>query len=105
MSNDTAKPYTVLVDDNFDYMDEDKRYEHGAYATLEQAVAACQAIVDACLQRAYQPGMSATKLYEEYIAGGEDPFIVGPVANFSAWTYAKQRCEVLCDGRIDGKDD
>jgi len=105
MSNDTAKPYTVLVDDNFDYMDEDKRYEHGAYATLEQAVAACQAIVDACLQRTCQPGMSATKLYEEYVAAGEDPFIVGPGANFSAWTYAKQRCEVLCGGRIDGKDD
>jgi len=37
MSNDAAKPYAVLVDDNFNYMDEDKRYEHGTHATLEQA--------------------------------------------------------------------
>jgi hypothetical protein len=32
------KPYTVLVDDNFNYMDESARTTHGDYATLEEAV-------------------------------------------------------------------
>lgn len=105
MSDDIAKPYTVLVDDNFDYMEEEKRYKHGDYAMLAEAVQACQAIVDACRQRGYHPGISATKLYEGYVADGEDPFILGPSAKFSAWTYAKQRCEVLCGGRIDSKGD
>jgi hypothetical protein len=104
MSNPAEKPYTVLVDDNFHYMDESERYEYGAYATLAEAVAVCQAIVDACLQRGYEPGMSAAKLYEGYVAAGEDPFIVGPGAKFSAWTYARELCEALCGGRIDDKD-
>jgi hypothetical protein len=28
--------YKVLVDDNFDYMDQDKRYEHGVFLTAEE---------------------------------------------------------------------
>lgn len=27
------KPYVVLVDDNFHYMDESERYKHGVYLT------------------------------------------------------------------------
>jgi hypothetical protein len=104
MNGKAAKPFAVLVDDNFDYMDEEKRYKHGDYATLAEAVQACQAIVDACLQRGYRPGISATKLYEGYVAGGEDPFIIGPDAEFSAWTYAKERCEALCGGFVERKD-
>ena len=104
MNEATAeKPYTVLVDDNFDYMDEDKRYQHGAFATLEEAVQACQVIVDDFMHRTYRPGMSAAALYQEYVAAGEDPFIVGPGAKFSAWTYAKERCEALCGGRVEQK--
>lgn len=103
MNKGTAeKPYTVLVDDNFHYMDESERYKYGTYATLEEAVQVCQAIVDVCLQRAYEPGMSPTVLYEGYVAAGEDPFIDGPGANFSAWSYAKLRCEALCGGRVEG---
>jgi hypothetical protein len=105
MNEGTAeKPYTVLVDDNFAYMDEDKRYMHGAFATLEEAVQACQAIVDDFMRRTYTPGMSAAALYREYVAASEDPFIRGPGAEFSAWTYAKQRCEALCGGPVDAKD-
>lgn len=96
-----AELYTVYIDDNFNYMDEDARTKHGEYATLEEAIQACKAIVDACLTRAHAPGMPARKLYEEYVAAGDDPFIVGPGASFSAWTYARQRCEALCGGKVE----
>jgi hypothetical protein len=96
-----TSPFAVYVDDNFKYMDEDARTKHGDYATLEEAVQACKAIVDACLTRAHEPGMSARRLYEEYVAAGDDPFIQGPDARFSAWTYAKQRCEMLCGGSVE----
>ena len=45
--------------------------------------------------------MSAGQLYKEYVACGDDPFIQGPGARFSAWTYAKQRCEALCGGSVE----
>jgi hypothetical protein len=98
-----SEHYTVYVDDNFDYMDEDKRTTYGNYESLEEAVQVCKTIVDACLTRAHEPGMSARKLYEEYVAAGDDPFIVGPGASFSAWTYARQRCEALCGGSVEDR--
>jgi hypothetical protein len=98
-----AEQYTIYVDDNFQYMDEDARTKHGAYKSLEEALQVCKAIVDACLTRAHEPGMSARRLYEEYVAAGDDPFIVGPGASFSAWTYARQRCEALCGGSVEDR--
>ena len=73
-----AEQYTVYVDDNFQYMDEDARTKYGVYKSLDEALQVCKAIVDACLTRAHEPGMSARQLYEEYVAAGDDPFIVGP---------------------------
>ena len=94
--------YRVLVDDNFHYMDEDERYEHGTYPTLEAATAAAQAIVDDFLLASRQPGMSAGELFDMYTAFGEDPFIITPDQQgrvlFSAWDYARRRCEELCAG-------
>jgi hypothetical protein len=96
--------YKVLVDDNFHYMDEDERYEHGVYETAEEAIEACRGIVDLSLQEAYKPGVSAEALYEHYVSFGEDPFIVvldgaDDNAKFSAWTYAKQHSRVICGER------
>jgi hypothetical protein len=96
-----TSPYAVYVDDNFKYMDEDARTEFGDYATLEEAVEVCKAIVDSFLAKAHKPGMSARQLYKEYIDFGDDPFIRGPGARFSAWTYARQRCETLCGGSVE----
>ena len=39
-----ARPWTVYIDDNFHYMDEDSRLTHGRYATFEEAVAVCMKI-------------------------------------------------------------
>jgi hypothetical protein len=88
-------PYAVFVDDNFHYMNEDERYKDGDYATLEEAVSKCRQIVDDFLEREHKPGMSATELYDRYCSFGEDPFIRGPVAGFSAWEYARKRCGAL----------
>lgn len=90
--------FTVWVDDNFAYMDETERYALGSFDTLEQAVRHCQARVDGFLVSHYQPGMSAAELYAAYTSFGEDPFILPRTGAqpFSAWQYAKQRCETLC---------
>ena len=91
--------YRVLVDDNFHHLDEAERYELGTFADLDAAVAAAQAVVDAYLRTAHKPGMTAQALFESYTAFGEDPFIVAPDQQgvaFSAWEYAKRRCEDFC---------
>jgi hypothetical protein len=93
--------YKVLIDDNFHYMNEDYRGDGGEFATADEAIAACKRIVDECLEPMLGPGTTAMALYEQYEGFGDDPFVVpvdpndAPVA-FSAWGYAKERCEVLC---------
>ena len=52
--------YHVLVDDNFHYMDEKERRELGAFATLEDALAACRAFVDHWLVENHKPGMTGS---------------------------------------------
>jgi hypothetical protein len=98
--------YRVLIDDNFHYMDEDERYEHGQFDSLEAAIAACKHIVDAFLEESYTPGMTAASLYDSYTAFGQDPFIVGGEGGvlFSAWDYAKARCTEIVQRRPSERD-
>jgi hypothetical protein len=96
--------YKVFVDDNYHYMDKDRRYTHGEFETLEAAVEAAKRIVDDGLLSDYQAGMSASTLYSRYTMFGEDPWVSGPgKSDFSAWKYAESRCEILCAG-TDTKD-
>jgi hypothetical protein len=91
--------YRVFVDDNYHYMDKDKRYTHGEFKTLEAAVEAAKRIVDDGLLNDYEPGMSASNLYSRYKMFGDDPWVSGPEdSHFSAWTYAQARCEIICAG-------
>jgi hypothetical protein len=92
--------YTVLVDDNFHYMDADERYTLGEFQSLDAAIIACKEIVDDYLRSAQEPGMTAEELYLSYVLFGEDPYITGtdPATRFSAWDYAKLRSEELCEG-------
>jgi hypothetical protein len=89
--------YTVLVDDNFHYMDESERYKWGEFDTREEAIAAAKKIIDEFLDPAYEPWMTAQEMYEGYTMFGEDPFIQpdDPADRFSAWGYAKERCAML----------
>jgi hypothetical protein len=95
--------HTVLIDNNFRYEDESERVTLGKFETAAEAIAACQRIVDDFLAGAFEPGMSATALWDVYRDFGDDPFILptdsetAPVT-FSAWRYARERCEVLATG-------
>jgi len=92
--------YKVMVDDNFEYMRPEERYELGVFPTLEKAIAACKHVVDDDLKEWTQRNITAMELYELWAHFGADPFIV-PVscndgqARFSAWDYAKERSESL----------
>jgi hypothetical protein len=94
--------FRVLVDDNYHYMDESQRWTLGEYPTYAEALAACKQVVDQCLEEGYTPGKTAETLYGYYTMFGDDPFIVAvsdspdTSAGFSAWTYAKSRCQELC---------
>lgn len=94
----SCRNWTVYIDDNFHYMDEDKRYCLGVFCSFDSAVAACRKIVDAFLRD--NPAKTAGVLYDQYILFGEDPWIKGPALApdaepFSAWDYARQRCNEL----------
>jgi hypothetical protein len=95
-------PYLLYVDDNFHYTDDEERYLKGTFETADAALAEARRIVDEFLVDAYKPGMSAADLFRSYVGFGEDPFIdhSGDVqqVKFSAWDYAKERCEVICSG-------
>ena len=97
-------PYKLFVDDNFHYMDEDERYLAGTFDSAEAAVVKARRIVDDFLNSAYEPGMSAAELYHSYVGFGEDPFIVSedgtPDVKFSAWDYARERCDVICSSAL-----
>jgi len=91
-------PYKVMIDDNFHYMDDDERYTHSTYATLEEAIAKCKTLVDVYLKGIYKQGMTADEMFKHYKSFGEDPWISGiEDVPFSAWAYAKQRCAEICD--------
>ena len=92
--------FRVLINDNAHYMDESERSEDGVFASADEAIAACKAIVDDELNTMWKPGTTANELYELYIAFGPDPFVVplnpkDPEVEFSAWTYAKEQCQEL----------
>jgi len=90
--------YSVYVDDNYHYMDEEARYKLADFATLEEAVAACKRMVDQFIQNEVSPDVTADERYAQYTGFGPDPFVVtdDPSAGsppFSAWNYAKERCQ------------
>ncbi len=89
--------YKVMVDDNYDYMDPEKRYTHGEFEALEAAIEACKRIVNEWLESSYKAGMSAEELCKSYKGFGLDPWVLGAEKKvFSAWEYAEQRCAEIC---------
>ena len=93
--------FVVRVADNFHYMDDDETFTHGEFATWPEAIAAARQLVDRYLAAAFRPGMTSAALYDGYTSFGDDPYIV-PVLDgerFSAWEYAKHRCEAMCEAQ------
>jgi hypothetical protein len=95
--------FRVLVDDNFNYMNESERYELGSFPTLEAAIQAAQAVVDDYLANAIaqKPDITEDELFASYASFGEDPFIRSESQSgvlFSARDYARKRCRELKGG-------
>jgi hypothetical protein len=99
--------FDLFVDDNYHFADENERYKAGSYDSYAEAVVAAEAIVDEWLIHSYRPGITSEELYKGYTMYGEDPYIVenggmehldktSGTVRFSAWEYAKKRCEELC---------
>ncbi len=93
------KKYSVKVDDNFHYMDESERYDAGSYSSLEEAIAKCKAITLQSLKECYERGMDADQLKAQWLAFGEDPFVLGEAGKppFSAREFVSQE---LCNSVI-----
>lgn len=106
MSAAPSQKFTVLVNDNYHYQDEEERYQLGEFDTLPAAISACQYLVDEYLDEARKDLTSSMApvddLYRSYTMFGPDPFVVGAVEHvpFSAWTYAKQRCHDIFSGQL-----
>jgi len=94
---DKTMRYTIFVDDNFHYGEEEERYKLGEFSSCEEAITVCKRIVDEFMEKGYRKDISFKELWEGYMMYGEDPFIQSddPECNFSAWTYAKKRCVEL----------
>ena len=92
-------PYKVMVDDNFHYMETDERSEYGTFSTAEEALAACQRLVDESLLEEYRDGATAEQLFVRYTSFGDEPFVVAvedaPKVEFSARAYAEARAREL----------
>lgn len=106
MSTAPSQKLTVLVNDNYHYHDEEERYQLGEFDTLTAAISACQRLVDEYLDEAREDPTSsissAENLFQSYTMFGPDPFIVGANEHvpFSAWDYAKQRCQDIFNGQL-----
>jgi hypothetical protein len=97
----SSNQFVLHVADNFHYVDKSQVYEKGRYSSFAAALAEAKDMVDHFLEAEYEPGMSAEHLYAQYTSFGDDPYIAGPGLTgvpFSAWDYAKQRCEEICAG-------
>jgi hypothetical protein len=103
---DSAKPrkpnssFTIVVDDNFHFMDEDARYTYGEFDTWEEAVAKAKKMVDYDIVSAIESGSTPEEAIDLYQTFGEDPSIIGdgdiPDDDFfSVWTYAESRAREL----------
>jgi hypothetical protein len=94
----------VLVYDNNHYGDESERTDYGVFASADEAIAKSKKIIDDDLKGMWTPGRSAAELYQLYICWGPDPVVVpldpnNPELAFSAWLYAKERCQEIVTTR------
>lgn len=99
MNTNEHGKFRVFVDDNFHYMDESQQYNATSFDNYEDAVLYCKKMVDEELLKMYKPGISADKLYDDYVDFGSDPFIRpndDKEEYFSAWNYAKEKSEEMC---------
>lgn len=92
-SDEIQPGYCVLIDDNFHYMDEDRRSHLAVYPSYEDALERAKGITRKSVLR--NKGATPEETYDNYTDFGDDPFIqaIGgapePIERYSAWTAAK----------------
>ncbi|RBP45933.1 hypothetical protein DES53_102317 [Roseimicrobium gellanilyticum] len=85
--------FTVYVDENSHYRDEEERYTKGVYPTYEEALSIAKSMLEQDLHQSLENGKTATEWLDLYFTFGEDPWISPTpdgVAKFSAWDYARE---------------
>lgn len=89
--------WRIRVYENSHHGDEDEAYDLAdTFDSEGEAVARAKAIVDADLSAMAASGKTAAAMFDAYRMFGEDPHVTGPGGSaFSAWDYAKGRCEEL----------
>jgi hypothetical protein len=83
--------FTVMVDDNFHYTDEDHRYKHGEFSTYADAVDACKKMLDEELADMLKQGIDPKDLSSQWAMFGSDPFIIGGSEIFSSRDYLAEK--------------
>ena len=66
--------YTVYVNENAHYIDDDERRKIGEFEDREAAIACCKTIVDRSLAECDASG-TADEMFRQYTSFGEDPWI------------------------------
>ena len=89
--------YTVYADEKY-ATDESGDYTRGEFADAQQAIVACQQIVDGLL--AGRTAGTAEEMLAAYKDLGESPVVlsVDKLCVFSGWWYAAQRCREIAAG-------
>ena len=97
-ASETDKTFTVLIDDNYHFMDEDERATGPSFATYGEAVSWCQTFLERHLEELAKPGMSAADLIAGYRSFGDDPWITPEPegTHFSAWDFVEEIAERVC---------
>jgi len=99
--NDHLGPFTVYVDDNWNFGDESSRYKLAEFETYEEAVEACKAFLNESLEEELKEDRPVEEsgnmgIYGKYCLGGDDPWIQ-PVPEgrerFSGREYVLQWCK------------
>ncbi len=94
-----APGFTVYVDDNFHFMDENSRWEKGPYSTYEEALKYCEYLVGINMEEMAEGGKkTGAEALGAYAMYGDDPWISPTpegVPKFSARKYAKTLADAM----------
>lgn len=90
--------FTVVLEEVASCMGGDEREVDGAYATYEEALARCRALVDQKLQELARKCRSVQDLWQKFQTSGVEPFIDPPgEPPFIAAEYAQSQCRSVLE--------
>lgn len=97
--NDEKRTYSVFIENNANYSNEDERYRLETYDDCQTALDFCRRKVDNFLIRHFKKGQTARELYDDYTTFGDNLSIVSNKSpqdcTFKAWEYAEERAKEI----------